>query len=102
MGGWKVTIVILIFALVWIQILMDYRNNLLGIIPRLQEVESHKQVLRARIAEVETDINNFTGSFKIISNEIERLDEQCRELQKSVNSLEMIHIPAGKFMMGSE
>ena len=87
MGGWKVTIAILIFALVWIQILMDCRNNLLGIIPRLQEVESHKQVLRARIAEVETDTNNFTGSRKIIFNEIERLDEQCRELQKSVNSL---------------
>ena len=102
MEGWKVTIVILIFALVGIQILMDYRKNLLGIIPRLQEVESHKQVLRARIVEVETSTNDFTSSLESIYNGIERSDEQRRELKKGVNSLEMIHIPAGKFMMGSE
>ena len=102
MDGWKVAIVILIFALVWTQIIMDYRKKLLRIIPRLREVEGHKQAFRGRIADVETSANDFTGSLEIIYNEIERLEEQRRELQKTVNPLGMICIPAGKFRMGNK
>ena len=102
MDGWKVAIVILIFALLWTQIVLDYRKKFLRIIPRLREVESHKRAFRALIADVENRANDFTGSLEIIYNEIEKLDEQRQELQKSVNPLEMIRIPVGEFRMGSK
>ena len=64
-------------------------------------MESHKRAFRSLIANVENRANDFTDFLQIIYKEIERLEEQHQELQKSANPLEMIRIPVGKFMMGS-
>ena len=101
MENWASGAAIVIFALLWTQIFMDYRKKLMQIMPGVREVTNRKHDFTAQIAETETNSQTITSALHGAREEILKLEEQRRKLQEKINPLEMVLIPAGKFKMGS-
>ena len=99
--GWAYALVIVFSAVAWIHIFLDYRKKLMRVMPSVEEVSTRKKEFSSRISEAESNSENIVHSMSDLKGEIEKLDEQRRELQEKVNRREMVLIPAGRFDMGS-
>ena len=101
MGDWASSVAIFIFSLLWVQIFMDYRRKLMRVLPGVREVSSRKTEFNSRISTSETNAQDILTSLANMRMELENLEQKRRELQDQLNGLDMQHIPAGRFRMGS-
>ena len=101
MGDWTAAIGILILAVLWIQIFLDYRRKLVRIMPSVTQVHTRKDTISKEITEHEGNVSNIEQFIVNTGKEIESLEEERQELQAKLNPMEMTLIPAGKFRMGT-
>ena len=101
MGDWTAAIAILMLAVLWIQIFLDYRRKLVRIMPSVTQVHTRKDTISKEITEHEGNVSNIEQFIVNTGREIESLEEERQELQAKLNPMEMILIPAGKFRMGT-
>ena len=101
MADWTVAIGVLIVAVLFIQIFIDYRKKLTMLMPSAAEVSSRKQQMNVQIAESEGSLNAVRATIEEHKKDIDRLEERRIELQTTLNPLEMIEIPAGKCRIGT-
>lgn len=101
MGDWTVALGILIVAVLWIQIFVDYRRKLTRLMPTVSQVSSRRQEIHAQISQRESTTQSIQGQIASMRHEIEELEAQRVELQERLNPLEMVLVPAAKFRMGT-
>ena len=101
MGEWTYGSIILVCAVAWVHIFVDYRKRLVRLMPGVEEISTRKEAFSTRISEAENNTQGFIQSIGDLHQEIKTLDEQRKELQQQLNEKEMVLIPAGKFEMGS-
>ena len=101
MGDWTAGIGILIVAVLWIQIFMDYRRKLVRLMPNVSEVSGRRQEISTQISDSESSTQSIHGQILSAKKEIEDLEERRIELQAKLNPQEMVLIPAAKLRMGS-
>ena len=101
MGDWPVAAGILLVAVIWIQIFVDYRRKLTRLMPGLSAVTSRKEQMTTQISEAETEMDGLVESQEGMREETLQLEKRRVELQKKLNPLEMVLIPAGKVNMGT-
>jgi formylglycine-generating enzyme required for sulfatase activity len=100
-ADWTVAIGVLIVAVLFIQIFIDYRKKLTMLMPSATEVSSRKQQMNVQIAESEGSLNAVRATIEQLKKDIDRLEERRIELQTTLNPLEMIEIPDGKCRIGT-
>lgn len=101
MGDWAYGLVIVICAVAWIHIFVDYRKKLMRVMPGIEETTSRKQEVNDRISVAESNSENIARTMAGLNQEIAELEERRMDLQQQLNAKEMVHIPAGRFYMGS-
>lgn len=101
MGDWTVALGMLIVAVLWVQIFMDYRKKLMRLMPSVSQVSLRRQEINTQISEAQNTTQSIESQMAEARREIEELEERRVELQNKLNPLEMVHIPAGKFRMGT-
>ena len=101
MGDWTVAIGILVVAIVWIQIFLDYRKKLMRLMPTVNEVSTRMTNISSKISQAETSVAAIQMSIGDMQKEVSRLEEEREDLQAKLNPLDMILVPAGKFRMGT-
>lgn len=101
MEDWAYGLIIAICAVAWIHVFVDYRKKLMRVMPGVQEAASRRQEFTSKISESQTKAQDIVSSMDDLRREQERLDDKRREFQEKLNEREMIHLPAGKFDMGS-
>ena len=101
MGDWPVAVAIVLVAIVWIQIFVDYRRKLVRLMPGFTAITARKEQMTTRISEAESELETLKRSQKEMREEIERLEKRRVNLQEELNPLEMVSIPAGTVAMGT-
>jgi len=101
MGDWTAGIGILIVAVLWIQIFIDYRRKLVRIMPNVSTVSSRRQEISSQSSESATSTQSIQEQLLAARREIEEYEEKRIELQAELNPLEMILLPALKVRIGT-
>ncbi len=101
MADWTVALGILIVAVLFIQIFVDYRKKLTLLMPSATEVSSRKEQMNAQIVESESNLGSVRSTIDQMRRELDRLEENRIELQARLNPVEMIEIPAAKCRIGT-
>lgn len=101
MGDWTAGLGILIVAVLWIQIFVDYRRKLVRIMPSVSTVSSRRTEISTQISDSESSTQSIQSQMSEARRDIVQLEEQRVELQAKLNPLEMVLIPAGKLRMGN-
>ncbi|MBT3343960.1 MAG: SUMF1/EgtB/PvdO family nonheme iron enzyme [Gemmatimonadetes bacterium] len=100
-GDWPVGLGILVVAVLWIQIFLDYRRKLGKIMPSVSQVSTRRNEISKEINSGESTLQSIQGSMSSARKELEDLEEKRIELQERLNPLEMVQIAAGRFRMGT-
>jgi iron(II)-dependent oxidoreductase len=98
---WYLALGIVICAVVWVQIFVDYRKKLERVMPKVHEVTSRRAELGTQITVTEQQVQDGADTLEKMRRELGQLEDRRIELQKKANHQEMVLIPAGKFRMGS-
>lgn len=101
MGDWTAGLGILIVAVLWIQIFIDYRRKLVKIMPSVTTVSSRRDEISTQISDSETSTQSIQSQLLAAQKDLEELEERRVELQDKLNPREMVLIPAGKLRMGT-
>jgi len=101
MGDWPVAVGILLVAIVWIQIFIDYRRKLVRLMPGLNAVTARKEEITTQISDTESELESIRESQEQMRKEVEQLEKRRVKLQEELNPLEMVSIPAGELRMGT-
>ena len=101
MADWTVALGILIVAVLFIQIFVDYRKKLTFLMPSATQISSRKEQMNVQISESENNLNSVRSTIDQMRREIDRLEENRIELQARLNPMEMIEVPAGKCRIGT-
>ncbi|MEW6752449.1 MAG: formylglycine-generating enzyme family protein [Candidatus Latescibacterota bacterium] len=101
MQDWAYGLVIVICAIVWVHVFVDYRRRLVRVAPGMEEVSARKQEFHARITESEAHTDDIARSIEELETRIVELERVREELQLQANRKQMVLIPAGSFEMGS-
>ena len=101
MSDWTAGLGVLIIAVVWIQIFIDYRRKLVRIMPSVSSVSSRRDDISTQISDSETSVQSIQGQIVAARKEIEDLEERRVELQERLNPEEMVLVPASKVRIGT-
>ena len=101
MEDWALALGIVLCAILWMHIFVDYRRKLTRVIPGVEEVERRKRECSEKISNVEASRVETVNQLEEMQQEIEKMEEQRVELQCKLNEQEMVTIPAGTLRMGS-
>ena len=101
MGDWTAGLGILIVAVLWIQIFIDYRRKLMRIMPNVSTVSSRRQEISTQISDSENSTQSIQELMLAARQNMTDLEERRIELQQKLNPLEMILIPAAKVRIGT-
>jgi len=101
MVDWTVALGILLVAVLWIQIFVDYRRKLVRIMPSVNQVTNRKEEISTQITEAESEVETIRMSIGEMHSEVKKLEEKRVELQEKLNPLEMVRVPAGRLRMGT-
>jgi len=101
MEDWALALGIVLCAILWVHIFVDYRRKLTRVIPGVEEVERRKRECNEKISNVEASRVETVNQLEEMRQEIERMEEQRVELQCKLNERDMVTIPAGTLRMGS-
>ena len=101
MDDWTAGLGILIIAVVWIQIFIDYRRKLVRIMPSVTSVTSRREDISSQISKSETTRESMQGQILSARKEVEDLEERRVELQEMLNPREMVLIPENKVRIGT-
>ena len=100
-GDWPVSLGILVIAVIWIQIFVDYHRKLGKIMPTVSQVSTWRNEITKEIGDGATVFQSIQGKMASASKELDDLEERRIELQQQLNPLEMLMIPAGRLRMGT-
>jgi sulfatase modifying factor 1 len=100
-GDWTAALGILVVAVLWVQIFLDYRRKLTRIMPSVSTVSSRRNEINSQISESESSTQSLQGEITSAQREIAELEERRLELQLQLNPQEMVLVPAGRVRMGS-
>ncbi|MFH1566455.1 MAG: SUMF1/EgtB/PvdO family nonheme iron enzyme [Gemmatimonadota bacterium] len=101
MGDWTVAIGIVVVAVLWVQIFLDYRRKLVRLMPTVSQATSRKADMSTQITAAESEVETIRLSIGEMQKEIRQLEDRRVDLQDKLNPLEMVRVPAGKLRMGS-
>ena len=106
MSDWTAGLGVLISAVAWIQIFIDYRRKLVRIMPSVSSVSSRRddistQIFLHRFRIRRTSVQSIQGQIVAARKEIEDLEERRVELQERLNPEEMVLVPASKVRIGT-
>ena len=101
MSDWTAGLGVLIIAVVWIQIFIDYRRKLVRIMPSVSSVSSRRDDISTQISDSETSVQSIQGQIVAARKEIDDLEERRAELQERLNPEEMVLVPASKVRIGT-
>ncbi len=101
MSDWTAGLGVLIIAIAWIQIFIDYRRKLVRIMPSVSSVSSRRDDISTQISDSETSVQSIQGQIVAARKEIEDLEERRVELQERLNPEEMVLVPASKVRIGT-
>ena len=102
MEDWAYGLAIVLWAILWVTIFVDYRKRLIMVLPGIEEVSTRKHSFSSKISEAENSAQQCSVNIDSVRREIEQLEEKRRELQDELNEREMVLISAGSFKMGSD
>lgn len=100
-GDWTYALIIFFCAVALGHVFADYRRKLMYLMPGMEEISSRKEDINTRISESRSKVEEMSRSILDLQREIEVLDRRRRELQQEMNKREMVYIPPGRFIMGS-
>ena len=106
MSDWTAGLGVLISAVAWIQIFIDYRRKLVRIMPSVSSVSSRRddistQIFLHRFRIRRTSVQSIQGQIVAARKEIEDLEERRVELQERLNPEEIVLVPASKVRIGT-
>ena len=102
MEDWAYELNVVLWAILWVTIFVDYRKKLIMVLTSVEEVSTCKHSFRSKISEAEDSGQQCSVNIDSVRREIEQLEEKRRELQDELNEREMVLISAGSFKMGSD
>jgi formylglycine-generating enzyme required for sulfatase activity len=102
MEDWILGLGVLLCAVLWVQIFLDYRSKLGQVQPRITEVSMEKDLLSQKIEVTNSHIKEANEILERMNVETERLEGERQRLQRILNQKEMVLIPAGNFVMGND
>ena len=101
MQDWSVAVGLIVVAITWVQIFMNYRKRLMKIMPPLQRSPTARATLPPDFerGDQRREHQDVAGGMR---REAERPEDQRLELQARLNPLEMALIPSRRFRMGNQ
>ena len=75
MADWTVALGLLIVAVLFFQIFVDYRKKLTRLMPSATEVTSRKEQMNVQIGESENNLNSVRATINQMEREVERWEE---------------------------
>ena len=96
MGDWTAGLGILIVAVLWIQIFIDYRRKLVRIMPNVSTVSSRRQEISTQISDSEGSTQSIHEQMAAAKKEIDDLEETRIKLQAELDSKEMVLVPVAE------
>ena len=101
MGDWTYGMGIILCAVLWVHIFIDYRRKLMRVMPGVEQVASRKREFSDKISETETSYVDCVSHIEKLRTDIVSMEQKRLDLQAKLNEREMVLVPAGSLRMGS-
>jgi formylglycine-generating enzyme required for sulfatase activity len=101
MGDWTYGMGIILCAVLWVHIFIDYRRKLMRVMPGVEQVASRKREFSDKISETETSYADCVSHIEKLRTDIVSMEQKRLDLQAKLNEREMVLVPAGSLRMGS-
>ncbi len=101
MEDWTYGMGIVLCAMLWGHIFIDYRRKLMRVMPGVEQVAVRKREFNSKISKTEHSQADRIYSIEKLREEIVDMEKRRREMQAELNEREMVVIPAGISHMGS-
>jgi len=86
----------------WIQVMLTYRREALAAQPHKEQVRVALAEAEAQIEEARRETEAAQGRIAEMQKSFEALDQKRKEVSARLERYQMIPIPAGEFLMGSQ
>ena len=101
MGDWTYGMGIILCAVLWVHIFIDYRRKLMRVMPGVEQVASRKREFNDKISATETSYSDCVSHIEKLRTEIIAMEQKRLDLLVKLNEGEMVPVPAGTLRMGS-